>query len=52
MLYLRDPDQNGVELYWDRLQNQWPTLPNSDFTMFTKALDLRSLLTAQHEPEA
>src|SRR3954468_192989 len=23
-LYLRDPDQNGVELYWDRPQAEWP----------------------------
>src|ERR1700682_1705484 len=23
-LYLRDPDQNGVELYWDRPKDQWP----------------------------
>src|SRR6201999_3378939 len=23
-LYLRDYDQNGVELYWDRPREQWP----------------------------
>lgn len=48
-LYLRDPDLNGVELYWDRPQDEWPRLPSGDLTMFTKALDLRSLLAAQHE---
>lgn len=43
-LYLRDPDQNGVELYWDRPREQWPTNADGSLTMFTKALDLESLL--------
>ena len=43
-LYLRDPDQNGVELYWDRPREQWPTTADGDLTMFTKALDLNNLL--------
>src|ERR1700737_2961479 len=43
-LYLRDPDQNGVELYWDRPSQQWPYSPDGLLTMFTRALDLDSLL--------
>jgi catechol 2,3-dioxygenase len=45
-LYLRDPDRNGVELYWDRPREQWPRSPNGEITMFTRALDLRQLLAA------
>lgn len=43
-LYLRDPDENGVELYWDRPREQWPLTPEGKITMFTKRLDLGSLL--------
>ena len=43
-LYLRDPDQNGVELYWDRPREQWPHSPDGGLTMFTRALDLDGLL--------
>jgi catechol 2,3-dioxygenase len=43
-LYLRDPDQNGVELYWDRLQEQWPRQADGSLAMFTHALDLDDLL--------
>src|SRR6201999_3875414 len=45
-LYLRDPDQNGVELYWDRPKDQWPRDPEDPggVAMFSAALDLRSLL--------
>jgi catechol 2,3-dioxygenase len=43
-LYLRDPDQNGVELYWDRPQDLWPRHSSGKITMFTAALDLRDLL--------
>ena len=45
-LYLRDPDDNGVELYWDRPQEQWPRTPNGDLAMVTERLDLRDLLNA------
>jgi catechol 2,3-dioxygenase len=45
-LYLRDPDQNGVELYWDRPRDQWPHSPNGRVTLFTRPLDLNSLLDA------
>src|ERR1700732_490086 len=43
-LYLRDPDQNGVELYWDRPHEQWPHSLDGQLTMFTRTLDLDSLL--------
>jgi catechol 2,3-dioxygenase len=43
-LYLRDPDGNGVELYWDRPKEQWPRTPDGGLAMFTKALDLDKLL--------
>jgi catechol 2,3-dioxygenase len=45
-LYLRDPDQNGVELYWDRPEAQWPRKPDGSLEMFTRRLDLDSLIRA------
>lgn len=45
-LYLRDPDDNGVELYWDRPQAQWPRTPDGSLAMFTRALDLDALRRA------
>ena len=45
-LYLRDPDGNGVELYWDRPIEQWPRTPDGGLAMFTKALDLDVLIAA------
>jgi catechol 2,3-dioxygenase len=43
-LYLSDPDRNGIELYWDRPQNDWPRTPEGGIAMFTRRLDLQSLL--------
>ena len=43
-LYLRDPDENGVELYWDRPREQWPRTADGGIEMFTRRLDLESLL--------
>lgn len=43
-LYLDDPDGNGVELYWDRPQEQWPRTADGALTMFTHRLDLEGLL--------
>jgi len=43
-LYLRDPDENGVELYWDRPREEWPRTPDGTLKMFTHPLDLASLL--------
>jgi catechol 2,3-dioxygenase len=43
-LYLRDPDENGVELYWDRPREQWPRSGSGELAMFTHPLDLDGLL--------
>ena len=43
-LYLRDPDENGVELYWDRPKDAWPRDENGNIAMFTHPLNLPDLL--------
>jgi catechol 2,3-dioxygenase len=43
-LYLRDPDDNGVELYRDRPREEWPRLPDGSLAMTTGPLDIRALL--------
>jgi catechol 2,3-dioxygenase len=43
-LYVRDPDGNGVELYWDRPKEKWPRAADGGVAMFTRALDLDALL--------
>jgi catechol 2,3-dioxygenase len=48
-LYLRDPDDNGVELYWDRPEDQWPRTADGGLAMHTRPLDLNGLL---REPAA
>ena len=48
-LYLRDPDGNGVELYCDRPREQWPRSASGELAMFTRRLDLDSLLTESPE---
>lgn len=45
-LYLRDPDGNGVELYWDRPRESWPRGPTGELAMLTRPLDLDDLLRA------
>jgi catechol 2,3-dioxygenase len=45
-LYLRDPDGNGVELYWDRAPAEWPRTADGELAMTTRRLDLDSLLAA------
>lgn len=45
-LYLKDPDGNGVELYWDRPERQWPRSAGGQIRMDTRALDLKSLAQA------
>lgn len=45
-LYLRDPDQNGLELYWDRPEKEWPRDPDGTLAMDTLPLDLASLEVA------
>ena len=46
-LYLRDPDENGVELYRDRPEAEWPRAADGSLSMFTKRLDLDELLRAR-----
>jgi catechol 2,3-dioxygenase len=48
-LYLHDPDLNGVELYWDRPESDWPRDPAGNLTMYTRPPDLKGLL-ATNEP--
>ncbi len=51
-LYLRDPDGNGVELYWDRPEKQWPRNPSGELAMVSLPLDLRELLKEAPETKA
>ncbi len=43
-LYLDDPDGNGVELYWDKPHEQWPFDAQGNLVMYTRQLDVQSLL--------
>ena len=43
-LYLDDPDGNGVELYWDRPRELWPKKADDSIDMYTRPLDLKSLM--------
>ncbi len=43
-IYLADPDENGVELYWDRPREEWPRSPDGNPAMYTHRLDLEDLL--------
>jgi catechol 2,3-dioxygenase len=45
-LYLRDPDDNGVELYRDRPESEWPRKSDGSLEMFTRPLDLQALLAS------
>jgi catechol 2,3-dioxygenase len=49
-LYLRDPDHNGVELYWDLPEEQWPQTKNGELAMITRPLDLHALLAEANAP--
>jgi catechol 2,3-dioxygenase len=49
-LYLHDPDGNGLELYWDRAPEQWPRAADGRLAMYTRPLDLRSLLAEAEVP--
>jgi catechol 2,3-dioxygenase len=44
-LYLQDPDENGIELYWDRPPGEWPRAADGRIAMFTRPLDLDGLLS-------
>jgi catechol 2,3-dioxygenase len=50
-LYLRDPDENGVELYWDRPREEWPRTADGNLSMFTHRLDLMGLLAEKRPQE-
>ena len=43
-VYLADPDQNGLELYWDRPRERWPRTADGSVEIFTRPLDLEDLL--------
>jgi len=45
-LYLRDPDGNGIELYWDRPRDGWPRNADGSLAMVTRRLDLNDLASA------
>jgi catechol 2,3-dioxygenase len=51
-LYLRDPDENGVELYRDRPRAEWPFTADGGLAMFTRPLDLPALLAEAEMPSA
>jgi len=44
-VYLNDPDNNGIELYWDRPESQWPRTNDGSISMYTRALDLNNLVS-------
>ena len=46
-VYLRDPDGNGVELYRDRPESEWPRAPDGQLVMYTRPLDVAALVAAQ-----
>ncbi len=47
-VYLSDPDGNGLELYWDRPEAEWPRNGDGSLGMFTRQLDLEDLLAERH----
>lgn len=51
-LYLRDPDQNGVELYWDRPRDEWQRDAEGALKMVTERLDLRAVRAAAQSPQS
>jgi catechol 2,3-dioxygenase len=48
-VYLRDPDGNGIELYWDRPREEWPVNPDGSYAMVTEPLDVGGLAAAADE---
>jgi catechol 2,3-dioxygenase len=47
-LYLNDPDNNGVELYWDKPREQWTLHADGTLNMITAPLDVEALLKTLH----
>lgn len=50
-LYLHDPDMNGIELYWDKPEADWPRNGDGSIAMTTQRLDLNDLINTKHEKE-
>ena len=50
-LYLHDPDMNGIELYWDKPEAEWPRNGDGTIAMTTQRLDLNDLINTKHEKE-
>jgi catechol 2,3-dioxygenase len=50
-LYLKDPDGNGLELYWDRPRDQWPRNADGSLAMVTEPFDLNELLRESSKPQ-
>ena len=50
-VYLRDPDGNGLELYRDRPEAEWPRTPDGELAMTTRPLDLPALLAETAAPD-
>ena len=50
-LYLHDPDENGIELYWDRPRAEWPRTHDGELAMDTRPLDLAALLATASRDE-
>jgi len=50
-IYLNDPDQNGVELYWDRPREEWPQTVDGQIEMYTRSLDVYALLSTQQQQQ-
>ena len=48
-IYLNDPDENGVELYWDRPRQLWPVDAQGGLNMYTRPLDLQDLMNTLKE---
>ena len=49
-IYLRDPDENGIEIYWDKPQSEWPRTADGGLAMVTHPLDLGALLKVNAAP--
>ncbi len=48
-IYLNDPDENGVELYWDKPRSEWPKKPDGSLEMYTRKLEISDLLKELEE---
>lgn len=49
-VYLRDPDQNGVELYVDKPESLWPRDADGNLQMLNAPLDVAALLALADDP--